>query len=66
MHEQVSPAEAYQLCRYDWMHEALAVLLERLGDRTSGGAAVQELIDTTTKTLYSIGCKAIFRIGQPS
>ena len=28
--EQVSPAEAYQLCRYDWMREALTALLERL------------------------------------
>lgn len=27
---QVSPAEAYQLCRYDWMREALTALLERL------------------------------------
>ncbi|XP_066318507.1 nudix hydrolase 12, mitochondrial-like isoform X2 [Miscanthus floridulus] len=26
----VSPAEAYQLCRYDWMREALTALLERL------------------------------------
>lgn len=28
--EQVAPAEAYQLCRYDWMREALTALLERL------------------------------------
>jgi len=28
--EQVSPAEAYQLCRYDWMREALTALLDRL------------------------------------
>ena len=28
--EQVAPAEAYQLCRYDWMREALTELLERL------------------------------------
>jgi hypothetical protein len=69
MHEQVSPAEAYQLCRYDWMHEALAVLLERLSviePVAAAGAAVQELTDTTIKTLYSIGCKVIFRIGQSS
>ncbi|CAL4887637.1 unnamed protein product [Urochloa decumbens] len=26
----VSPQEAYQLCRYDWMREALTALLERL------------------------------------
>ncbi|XP_066327546.1 nudix hydrolase 12, mitochondrial-like isoform X1 [Miscanthus floridulus] len=26
----VSPAEAYQLCRYDWMREALTALLDRL------------------------------------
>ncbi|AQK71311.1 nudix hydrolase 12, mitochondrial isoform X1 [Zea mays] len=26
----VAPAEAYQLCRYDWMREALTALLERL------------------------------------
>ncbi|KAG0533180.1 hypothetical protein BDA96_04G170400 [Sorghum bicolor] len=26
----VSPAEAYQLCRYEWMREALTALLERL------------------------------------
>ncbi|RCV06583.1 hypothetical protein SEVIR_1G177500v4 [Setaria viridis] len=26
----VSPGEAYQLCRYDWMREALTALLERL------------------------------------
>jgi len=28
--KQVSPAEAYQLCRYEWMREALTALLERL------------------------------------
>ncbi|KAK8462255.1 hypothetical protein SEVIR_1G177500v4 [Setaria viridis] len=27
---RVSPGEAYQLCRYDWMREALTALLERL------------------------------------
>ncbi|KAL6899125.1 hypothetical protein ACP4OV_005783 [Aristida adscensionis] len=26
----VSPSEAYQLCRYDWMREALTALLEQL------------------------------------
>lgn len=26
----VSPADAYQLCRYEWMREALTALLERL------------------------------------
>jgi hypothetical protein len=27
---QVSPADAYRLCRYDWMREALSALLDRL------------------------------------
>ena len=31
----VSPAEAYGLCRYDWMREALTVLLERCSNWTS-------------------------------
>jgi hypothetical protein len=40
------PAEAYQLCRFDWMHEALAVLLERLSviePVAAAAAAVQKL-----------------------
>ncbi|XP_062217385.1 nudix hydrolase 12, mitochondrial-like isoform X2 [Phragmites australis] len=40
----VSPAEAYQLCRYDWMREALTALLERLSVIELVEAA-QELTD---------------------
>ena len=29
---QVSPADAYRLCRYDWMREALSALLDRLAE----------------------------------
>jgi diphosphoinositol-polyphosphate diphosphatase len=28
--KQVSPADAYRLCRYEWMREALSALLDRL------------------------------------
>jgi diphosphoinositol-polyphosphate diphosphatase len=28
--KQVSPVDAYRLCRYEWMHEALSALLDRL------------------------------------
>ncbi|KAF8667295.1 hypothetical protein HU200_052966 [Digitaria exilis] len=28
----VSPADAYRLCRYDWMREALSALLDRLAE----------------------------------
>jgi len=43
----VSPAEAYQLCRYDWMREALTALLERLSvmEPVAAAAATQELTD---------------------
>ncbi|TVU29919.1 hypothetical protein EJB05_21512 [Eragrostis curvula] len=44
----VSAAEAYQLCRYDWMREALRALLERLSviePVAAAGAAAQELTD---------------------
>jgi len=45
----VSPAEAYQLCRYDWMREALTALLERLSViepvAAAAAAATQELTD---------------------
>ena len=30
--QQVSPADAYRLCRYDWMREALSALLDRLAE----------------------------------
>ncbi|RLM77964.1 nudix hydrolase 12, mitochondrial isoform X2 [Panicum miliaceum] len=45
----VSPAEAYQLCRYDWMREALTALLERLSviEPVAAAAATQELTDQT-------------------
>ncbi|KAL6843414.1 hypothetical protein ACP4OV_026736 [Aristida adscensionis] len=36
----VSPADAYRLCRYEWMREALAALLDRL---TAAAAAAEEL-----------------------
>nr|CAB3449895.1 unnamed protein product [Digitaria exilis] len=39
----VSPAEAYQLCRYEWMREALTALLERLS--VIEPVATQELTD---------------------
>ncbi|CAD6250879.1 unnamed protein product [Miscanthus lutarioriparius] len=43
----VSPAEAYQLCRYDWMREALTALLERLSvlEPVAAAAATPELTD---------------------
>uniref|UniRef100_A0A0A9HM42 Nudix hydrolase domain-containing protein n=1 Tax=Arundo donax TaxID=35708 RepID=A0A0A9HM42_ARUDO len=41
----VSPAEAYQLCRYDWMREALTALLERLSVIEPVVAVAQELTD---------------------
>ncbi|XP_047076936.1 nudix hydrolase 13, mitochondrial-like isoform X1 [Lolium rigidum] len=40
----VSPGEAYQLCRYDWMREALTALLERFSMIEAVGSA-QELTD---------------------
>jgi hypothetical protein len=43
--EQVSPAEAYQLCRYDWMREALTALLERLSVVEPVAVAQEELTD---------------------
>ena len=45
--EQVSPAEAYQLCRYDWMREALTALLDRLSvlEPVAAAAATPELTD---------------------
>jgi diphosphoinositol-polyphosphate diphosphatase len=30
--QQVSPADAYRLCRYDWMREALSAQLDRLAE----------------------------------
>jgi diphosphoinositol-polyphosphate diphosphatase len=42
--EQVSPGEAYQLCRYDWMREALTALLERFSMMEEVGST-QELTD---------------------
>lgn len=44
--EQVSPGEAYQLCRYDWMREALTALLERLSMIEAVGST-QERTDQT-------------------
>ncbi|XP_062223223.1 nudix hydrolase 12, mitochondrial-like isoform X2 [Phragmites australis] len=42
----VSPGEAYQLCRYDWMREALTALLERLSViEPVAAATAQELTD---------------------
>ncbi|CAN6251701.1 unnamed protein product [Urochloa humidicola] len=42
----VSPREAYQLCRYDWMREALTALLERLSViEPVASAATPELTD---------------------
>ncbi|OEL36926.1 Nudix hydrolase 13, mitochondrial [Dichanthelium oligosanthes] len=38
----VSPADAYRLCRYDWMREALSALLDRLAEAKP---AAQELSD---------------------
>ncbi|KAM0894182.1 hypothetical protein ACQ4PT_024637 [Festuca glaucescens] len=40
----VSPGEAYQLCRYDWMREALTALLERFSMIEAVGST-QELTD---------------------
>lgn len=37
----VSPADAYRLCRYDWMREALSALLGRLAAKP----AAQEMSD---------------------
>ncbi|KAJ1279322.1 hypothetical protein BS78_04G146500 [Paspalum vaginatum] len=41
----LSPAEAYQMCRYDWMREALTALLERLSVIEPVVAATQDLTD---------------------
>jgi diphosphoinositol-polyphosphate diphosphatase len=38
----VSPADAYRLCRYDWMREALSALLARLA---AAKPAAQEVSD---------------------
>ncbi|KAF2945049.1 hypothetical protein DAI22_02g188900 [Oryza sativa Japonica Group] len=43
----VSPGEAYQLCRYEWMREALTALLERLS-MIEPVASAQELSDQTS------------------
>lgn len=47
INEQVSPGEAYQLCRYEWMREALTALLERLS-MIEPVASAQELSDQTS------------------
>ncbi|CAL5017254.1 unnamed protein product [Urochloa decumbens] len=43
----VSPPDAYRLCRYDWMREALAALLDRLAAAAAAAAepAGQDLND---------------------
>lgn len=41
---QVSPADAYRLCRYDWMREALSALLDRLTE-TKPAAAAEGLVN---------------------
>uniref|UniRef100_A0A0E0DCG9 Nudix hydrolase domain-containing protein n=1 Tax=Oryza meridionalis TaxID=40149 RepID=A0A0E0DCG9_9ORYZ len=43
----VTPGEAYQLCRYEWMREALTALLERLS-MIEPVASAQELSDQTS------------------
>ncbi|KAG8070830.1 hypothetical protein GUJ93_ZPchr0006g45934 [Zizania palustris] len=43
----VSPGEAYQLCRYEWMREALTALLERLS-MIEPAASSQELTDQSS------------------
>ncbi|BAF08887.1 nudix hydrolase 12, mitochondrial [Oryza sativa Japonica Group] len=43
----VSPGEAYQLCRYEWMREALTALLERLS-MIEPVPSAQELSDQTS------------------
>ncbi|KAL6634462.1 hypothetical protein ACP70R_027133 [Stipagrostis hirtigluma subsp. patula] len=47
----VSPAEAYQLCRYDWMREALTALLERLSVIEPVAAAAAAAATTTQEQL---------------
>ncbi|CAN6241929.1 unnamed protein product [Urochloa humidicola] len=41
----VSPADAYRLCRYDWMREALAALLDRLAAAAAEPAGQDQLND---------------------
>ncbi|WVZ75224.1 hypothetical protein U9M48_023303 [Paspalum notatum var. saurae] len=44
----LSPAQAYQMCRYDWMREALTALLERLSMiEPVAAATTQDLTDQT-------------------
>ncbi|KAJ1270765.1 hypothetical protein BS78_06G076800 [Paspalum vaginatum] len=38
----VSPEDAYRLCRYDWMREALSALLDRLAGAQTAAPAAQE------------------------
>ena len=44
----VSPPEAYGLCRYDWMREALTVLLERCSTWTSPAISVATAVAEVT------------------
>lgn len=39
----VSPADAFRLCRYDWMREALSALLDRLTEEPKPAAAEDRL-----------------------
>lgn len=51
---QLSPQEAYKLCRYDWMREALEKHLRRM-ERNSNMEKAEKLVE---HQMLSAGCSA--------
>ncbi|WVZ85417.1 hypothetical protein U9M48_032350 [Paspalum notatum var. saurae] len=54
----VSPEDAYRLCRYDWMREALSALLDRLADAETAAPSAQERDDDRDRVYMMVKAAA--------